>query len=402
MSRAADWKRVARPELALLFACARTDLGPESAEAVRALLGRQLDWTFLLRAARRHGLQPLLYWHIKEVPPGVVPEEILKRLERHFRGNARRNLFLTGELVRILERFRARGIPAIPFKGPALTEALYGDLALREFCDLDILVPRGRAREAVESLAAEGYLPFAALTPEQHHRCLKFFHHLHLTHPTRGFFVEIHWLFFRSKYTFALDMGRFWATHEARPESAGLNSLPPEEALLYLCAHGTVHAWEELKWVCDVAALLNRHADLDWGKVLALADDLRCRRGLFLGLVLAGALLDAPVPKEVAAKAEGDRRAVALAALVWQNLNADGGRPLSKFAGFAFNLKVKECVADRLRLCAGFAFALTEADLPTLQLPGGLFFLHYLLRPLRLLRELGSGLIGRVRGGRGE
>ena len=54
--------------------------------------------------------------------------------------NARRNLHLTGELFRILDCLDAHHIPAIPYKGPTLAEKVYGDLALRDFSDLDVLV----------------------------------------------------------------------------------------------------------------------------------------------------------------------------------------------------------------------------------------------------------------------
>jgi len=54
--------------------------------------------------------------------------------------NAARNVFLTNKLFEILNLFKKNDILALPFKGPVLAESVYGDLSLRQFVDLDILV----------------------------------------------------------------------------------------------------------------------------------------------------------------------------------------------------------------------------------------------------------------------
>jgi hypothetical protein len=61
-------------------------------------------------------------------------------LRARFEEIARKNLRFTAELIRILNCLESHGIAAIPFKGPTLAESVYGNLALREFSDLDILV----------------------------------------------------------------------------------------------------------------------------------------------------------------------------------------------------------------------------------------------------------------------
>src|SRR2546426_10956064 len=73
------------------------------------------------------------------------------------RSIARRNLCLTGDLLSLLELFEARGIPAVPFKGPVLAVQAYGDVALREFRDLDILVTHRDITRARELLLARGF-----------------------------------------------------------------------------------------------------------------------------------------------------------------------------------------------------------------------------------------------------
>jgi len=70
-----------------------------------------------------------------------------------------RNRALAAELGELLRLFEESGIRALPFKGPVLALDLFGDLALREFVDLDILVPAGEILRATDLIEARGYEP---------------------------------------------------------------------------------------------------------------------------------------------------------------------------------------------------------------------------------------------------
>jgi hypothetical protein len=81
-----------------------------------------------------------LYQSLNTTCPEAVPKANLAQLRNYFHANAQRNLFLTQELLKLLTLFKTNGISAIPYKGPVLAVAVYGNLALRQFGDLDILV----------------------------------------------------------------------------------------------------------------------------------------------------------------------------------------------------------------------------------------------------------------------
>ena len=140
-----------RPEIHLLLDCARTCLDAQGASRIKSLISKDIDWTYLSRIARGHGVMPLLYRTLNSTCSDAVPKEILQELREHFYANAGRNLFLTKELIKIVEFFEAHGIPSIPYKGPVLAASVYGNLAFREFGDLDILVSE---RELPESTAS--------------------------------------------------------------------------------------------------------------------------------------------------------------------------------------------------------------------------------------------------------
>src|SRR5438067_2363962 len=106
----------AGPEIALLACCAQLRLAPYAAERLRA--------------------------HVADAARDVAPPSLLDPLRARAREIAARNLYATGELHRLLDVLADAGIAAMPWKGPALAAQLYGNLALRPFLDLDVLVRR--------------------------------------------------------------------------------------------------------------------------------------------------------------------------------------------------------------------------------------------------------------------
>ena len=128
------------PEVDFLLSCARVDLLEAQAQHLRQLLMRPLDWNRLVALAARHGLLPLLARHLQTLPADTIPAAVSESLRVHQHAVALRNLGLSGELVRVLRLFAEHGIAALPFKGPTLAQFAYGDPALREFGDLDLLL----------------------------------------------------------------------------------------------------------------------------------------------------------------------------------------------------------------------------------------------------------------------
>jgi hypothetical protein len=385
----------ARPEAELLLCCGRARMDPDTAARVKALLRREIDWDYLLPTALRHGMMPLLYWHLDAVCPDAVPGTILGRLRDHFKRNALRNMFLTGELCRVLSLLEGRGIPAIPFKGPPLAAAVYGNVALREFVDLDVLVPKRDVLRAKEVLASQGYRPELQLSRAQEAAYLESNHDYVLVHES-GVVVEIHWAFAPRYFPLALDPEQLWERAERIPlVGATVPSLSPEDLLLILCVHGSKHAWERLEWICGVSELVRGYGGMDWGRVIGQADTVGGARMLFLGLFLASELLGAALPEAVSSRIEADPPIKALARQVRRRLFRETADrpPIAHLSPgeIAFHLGVRERLQDKLQYCLRLALSPSVEDRAMLSLPVRLSFLYYPLRPVRLA---GKWLIG--------
>ncbi len=295
-----------RAESELLIWCARTVVTDELKERIRQGAQGPLDWAVVLDLAWYHGVGPLLHRNLSAFCSDLVPAESLTQLRQRAQAGALLNRLLAQELVVLCEALEAHGVPVIPIKGATLAASIYGDLTLRDFNDMDLVVPERSVAEAQTVLLALDYerKDGSSAPGETDHK----------DGPYRVFIkrqmlfrVDLQWVMVQQHFTFQLDRPEFWQRRMAVPlASKMVQGLTPEALLIVLCVHGTKHAWEALKWVCDVAELLRSHQHLNWDWIFSIASAWRCRRLVYMGLSLAHRLLNAPLPEAVLARFSAD------------------------------------------------------------------------------------------------
>ena len=405
-----------RAEWEILLACGTPGAAETRAAQIEPLVSEDLNWDWLLRASLHHGMMPLLYLGLLKADLASLPDSVWQELEELYKRNVVRALWLSGELQECLNQLAAYGIAALPYKGPVLAAAAYGDVASRQYADLDILVRRHEALRARELLVSQGYYHELQLNAAQETAFLAAQSAYALTRPSgRDVLVELHWRFFEAYFSASLISEELW--HRAVPLSLlGQDVLTPapEDLLLVLCMHGTKHGWQRLGWVCDVAWLLSAYPELDWPAVQDRAREAGGLRMLHLGLRLAQDLFHAPLPRDVATCVQADVAARALARRVhnWYLNDVQPELPEARAAHPAggvgswylhdapqqapwdtglwrFHLQAKERRADRVRYVLRLAFTPTVGDWQAVALPSWLFPLYYLLRPFRLLAQYG-------------
>jgi hypothetical protein len=385
-----------RPENDLLLRCATTYSSPEKLSRIRRLTQGGIDWPYLIRTARRHGVIPLLYWNLKETHFETVPEGVVKELWNEYRINMIRNLFLTGKLFNLLDLFQTNGISAIPYKGPALSVLAYGDISLRHFVDLDFIVHRHDVLRAKELLLSEGYRPEYVMASDQElaylqHECEYNFFGGH-----RDILVELHWDIVQKYFSCHFDANKLW--DDLKPVSLlgkQVMTVSPEQLLLILCLHhGGKHQWEMLEWICDIAQLIGVHKDLEWKRILDNAFRSGIERILFLGLYLAKDMLGADIPKEINRRLMNDSVIRSLAEEVHKRIFSGTEDLPGEAERFVFYLRMREHFKDKMQYCFRRLFTSTKTDWSLLRLPAPLFPLYRFLRPFRLVKKFGRQALG--------
>jgi hypothetical protein len=384
-----------RPEAELLVLSAQLNSSDEDADSARALVQSKCDWSYLLQAAQDHGVMPLLYRHLLSVRPSI-PEEMLKRLHDEVVANTQSNLALTRELFELLDRFEAHEVRAIPYKGPALATSAYGDVAFRQFVDLDLIVHKRDVLRVKELLVTRGWQPEFELNGAQEAAFLDLYYDYGFRNE-QGVLIEIHWELTEGYFNFPIDVERLW-DRLVPVTIAGrrVMTLSPEDSLLIVCVHSSKHLWSRLGWISDVARLIESHCEMNWPAVIDHAARLGSKRMLSLGLFLAAELLGALVPEQVRKTLHSDSTVGALAADVVKRLFEERTNPPGILEGALLHLRMRERLRDRTRYLLRLGLMTTVGDLTAIRIPRRLFFLYYPLRPLRLAAKYGRRLLARV------
>jgi len=159
------------PEFELLLACCTESADERTRAHLETAPRYGLNWDRLTQLAQRHGVVPLIYPRLVAMDSSL--RNSLPDLRALYEANARQTLWLTGELFRVLERFEHCGVRAMPYKGPVLAEMLYGNVTMRQFVDLDLLISATDLPNTKASLAELGYEPVPRLTPREEREYLR-------------------------------------------------------------------------------------------------------------------------------------------------------------------------------------------------------------------------------------
>ncbi len=279
----------------------------------------------------------------------------------------------------------------MPYKGPAIGVGIYGNLALRQFADLDILVPNADVWKATELLIAEGYCAHFTIPPRKQASFIRLSYVRLFNHETEATTVELHWRLAPRFFGAPFDTSTLWQrARRLELQGTKVRVPAPEDLILMLCIHGAKDCWEKLEWVSGLAELIRAEPDVDWQRVLRHAQEIRCRKIVALGLRLAHELLDAPVPAEVLSQLSSRARLDALVHQVVARFFSDDAGPLSLTQRIRFHLAIKDSLPEKFRYCARLALTTTPVDWEMIQLPAVFSFLYFPLRGLRLLKKYGA------------
>lgn len=296
-----------RQENAFLRATAR--LAPDAdASSVAA----PFDWAYVLRAADRQGITPLMHACLQSsglpAPPTVIADLHATYWQNHFRNRA-----LMAELARILHAAADAGVDAMPLKGAVLAPLYYPAIALRPLSDLDFMIRPGDVERFAIILRGLGYqeeFGRPTLDPRMAHPLLRewiFVRHtpeitllveyrVESLDPALGTLLACDPALVARLLRHADGMWR--RARRGTFDGAPLWRSAPEDLLIHVASHlATRHAGYRLLWLHDLCRITAAYTDdFDWPFVAKEARSLRLQASVFAALEAAHDWLDAPIP----------------------------------------------------------------------------------------------------------
>jgi hypothetical protein len=251
-------------------------------------------WSDLLGLLRHHRLLGLAATGFSPWR-ALLPARVSKRLDRARTDGVILNAAVARGGERLLLALQARGVPAVPLKGPWLAERIGADPAHRPTCDVDLLVPEDSGRCATMTLGELGYRYAPDVRRHDRPVHLKFCAGDERPLVPR---VELHTRLVADDTSAWME--RLWGRAEQRAWR-GLNvwALSPVDLTLALTQHARRHGWAHFCHLVDIALAVRAEGErLDWELLVAQAREASIassvRRSLVLAVSLCGIVAPAP------------------------------------------------------------------------------------------------------------
>ncbi len=260
-----------------------------------------LDWSELLNVTGAQGVTSILSHILQPLIPQLhMPLIIQNRLQQSTLQIAARNVRMLHEAGEILSALTHKGLDVIVLKGLYLIEAVYSNISLRQFSDLDLMIKRSDVDTAISCLCDLGYSIITYFSSNDANQDIK---HVPPMSKPNGPFVELHWTILEENEPFIISTDDMW-TRAIHANIAGVDvlALGIEDLLLHLCTHlGYQHHLHlGLRGLYDLVAVLERFGEqVDWQLLVRIARQWGAERVVCLVLTMAKTMLGANVPDKI-------------------------------------------------------------------------------------------------------
>jgi hypothetical protein len=379
---------VITPEEKLILYCAGTKLDAIIEDKIYSIVISLSDWDYVLQMADRHRLKHFLYYHLNQICPESIPEDVMVSLKNYYAANVQRNLLMFGNLLNILDIFKLRGIESLPYKGPILALETYHNLGLRKFDDLDIFVHKEDVSKVKKILKSINYEPTINLNLKEEKKFIKTMRDYIFYNVEKGITLEIHWRF-PSIFFFLPNPDELFDWNNCRTieiHSKQILVPSPEEMFLILCIHNAEHRWRRISLLCDFKEFINAH-EVDWVIIIEKSKKLGIQRLVGINFYLACFLLSLEIPENISKELMTDKDIKKISVIIISKMFSKDNRSiqLSKEMGMSYKLRENKFYGIRDVFRGLFSPGILEWK--NVRLPVVLLQLYYLLRPFLLIKR---------------
>lgn len=371
MEPKASWK-----ELLDNFAgwCAQCAAG---APAQPTILASAVDEKFL-DFCRRNKVTLLLN-NLLGVHIAKLPENLRAAIQQGAANAVAVRLSHEKELQRLQKEFKRTSTPFVCLKGPVFAHWWYAAPEMREYRDLDLLVPEREVTLAINCLIDAGYRMPANISPRRFDSIRRTQHAIPLSHPS-GSHVDLHWRLVESQFGYRINMRSIWQ-RSVQTTVAGteVTTLSPIDSVLFAAIHAEKNFWLELRTLCDSGLGLFRLGEENCAELLQRAGEQRLDKVLAVSILLTENLLrlTLPEPLTMFARAQGVE---AIVESVRQHF-ASGSMP-SEDEAAGTSMELRKGWIDKTRYVVGRLFIPHDDDW-NVPIPDALFFLYYVYKPIK-------------------
>lgn len=363
-------------------------LNPKGLQKLQCQIEQKgVNWQSLIEDAYMHGVLPVIQKHLQELEWKGVPESSQVAINEKVEEIAKNNFRLSGELVKILDVFQQHNIKNIPVKGPSLAGYLYGDIRMRQYFDLDILVKKEDVLKTENLLTSMGYKAAISLSPKQKVKYIENECEYNFVHQVSNMIVEIHWNFVPRYIGFFRNYEYYEKNHCIHNPTNNVPYICDEEMCLALLVHnGLKHGFDRLGWYMDILAIWSRES-FDWNKFLILARESGFNNLVSLAVENVKNLFDFRLIDSVQFKIQSplfiSEQSHRLNSRLFKRIHKEPGL----WEQSKYHLSLREGVRRKLYYLVKLVLSPNSFDWNWISLPDKMYLLYYVLRPVRLINK---------------
>ncbi len=283
--------------------CAVVVLHPTAEELAQidALLPQVNDWERTITLLTQHGSAPLLHVKLPHLANAhCIPPQWVAHVQQVYFKALSRGMLLYNLFREVVAELQKHNIEIIVLKGAYLSECVYGDIALRQFSDIDILVREADGPRSIEALRGIGFVPWASKGLSEFIDAHSDF--VHYSPMQKGdVSVEIHIKLHSRSKKYNLSIPHVW--ERSVPcviQGMEVRALCTEDLLMHLCVHADKHFEKNelsLKSINDFVAIIGHLPEnFDWMSFMTLCVQYNCRETVCSFLVLVGQYYPTALP----------------------------------------------------------------------------------------------------------
>ena len=255
------------------------------------------------------------------------------------------------------------------FKGLSLANDYYGDIAMRQVYDVDLYVEQSSLQKAHEWLLNLGYrehIGYSKLTTLQKKYIVSTGHDLSYFTDDKNLpaLVELHWRLKEGLGGFSLE------------PKGKLNQV---DEFLYLCVHGTEHAWFRLKWLCDILQII-KYREFDWDEVRERAVELNCTTHLSITWLILNRFFQNQIPSQILNQID-KKHYKSKINFISEVIFLDVPYRTSRIGKLTHLMFLTSLNAKKISLINFSKYLTSHNDWELIKVPDFLFFVYFLLRP---------------------
>ena len=291
------------PEDKLLLSVVKTHTTAQELKDIDSLLPLVKDWENFVTQLIAHGSAPLLFKKLSLLNNNsLIPTEVKTKLQQAYYKTLTRSMVLYEGFATVASALKEAGIKVVALKGVYLSECLYGDIALRQFSDMDILVHEGDGEQCVAILTGMGFKPFTTNMTEFIDSQAEIVHYKPMVKGNLS--VEIHIRLHRRSKQYAINTAEFINNAiSVTINKTEVHALQLYDLLIHLCVHIDKHfsgGHIQMKCFNDIVNLLFINEKVfDWQLFIDNCRIHKCEALVLKYLIMVNKFYNTPLPEHI-------------------------------------------------------------------------------------------------------